>query len=197
MEYLMDEREYMRECPVTLALVAANAICFIICEFLGGSEDSDVLLRMGAAVTDRILGGEIWRLISCMFLHIGIAHLINNMIVLIALGQYVEPTIGHIKYLILYLVGGLAGSLLSVANDVMRGNTGTLSAGASGAVFALIGAYTVMAMRGKIDNRRLSFGRLAFGVCLAVLPGFYTPGVGVAAHVGGLVAGGILGLILG
>lgn len=192
----MNEREFVRRCPVTLAIVAANAILFFICELLGGSEDTGVLIRMGAAVTGRILDGEIWRMVSSMFLHIGFGHLINNMIVLIALGEYIEPITGHVKYLILYFVGGIAGSALSVLVDVWQQDLTTVSAGASGAVFALIGAYVVMVMRRKINNQRLSLGRLAFGTALAVLPGFYTPGVGVTAHLGGLIAGAVMGLII-
>lgn len=191
----MDEREYLRKCPVTAAFAALNVVCFLICEFLGGSVKTDVLLRMGAAVTERILDGEIWRLAACMFLHIGITHLINNMIVLVALGQYVEPALGHIKYAILYLLGGVAGSLLTVAVDMWQGSTGTVSAGASGAIFALIGTYAVLALRRKLTIGRLGFGRLVFGICLAVLPGFYTPGVGVDAHIGGLVCGMVLGFL--
>ena len=192
----MSEREFLRKCPVTLALVAANVVLFLICEILGGSEDTGVLVRMGAAVTQRILDGEFWRLASCMFLHIGIAHLINNMIVLIALGEFVEPVVGHVKYLILYFIGGVAGSALTVLVDIWRNHLWTVSAGASGAVFALIGAYVVMVLRRKIQNQRLSLGRLAFGVVLAILPGFYTPGVGATAHLGGMIAGAVMGLFL-
>ena len=192
----MSEREYLRKCPVTIILVAANAALFLICEFLGGSENSEVLIRMGAAQTQMITGGQYWRLFTCMFLHIGFAHFINNMIVLIALGEFVEPNTGHIKYLILYLLGGIAGSALTVLVDLMKNDTGTLAAGASGAVFALIGAYVVMVLRKKIHNQRLSIGRLIFGIALAVLPGFYTPGVGVTAHIGGMLAGMIMGFFL-
>ena len=55
----MSEREFLRKCPVTLTLVAANVVLFLICEILGGSEDTGVLVRMGAAVTQRILDGEL------------------------------------------------------------------------------------------------------------------------------------------
>lgn len=191
---MMDEREYLKKCPVTIFMVLVNVALFIICEFLGGSEDTGVLIRMGASVTERILDGEYYRLVTCMFLHIGIAHLINNMIVLIALGEYIEPVTGHVRYLILYLIGGTAGSILSVLCDIAENDTGTVSAGASGAVFALIGAYVVMVIRKRIRNQRLSLARLAFGIGLAILPGFYTPGVGVTAHLGGLIAGGVMGL---
>ena len=180
----MSEREFIRKCPVTLAIVAANVVLFLICEILGGSEDTGVLVRMGAAVTQRILDGEFWRLASCMFLHIGIAHLI------------IEPVVGHVKYLILYFIGGVAGSALTVLVDMWRNHLWTVSAGASGAVFALIGAYVVMVLRRKIQNQRLSLGRLAFGVVLAILPGFYTPGVGATAHLGGMIAGAVMGLFL-
>ena len=190
----MNERELIKICPVTIAFVTVNILIFLICEIVGGSENTDVLLRMGAGRTSLILDGQIWRLVTCTFLHIGIAHLINNMIVLVALGSWVEPVIGHLKYFILYMVGGLAGSIASALIDIWKQDMETVSAGASGAVFALIGAYVVMVLRRKIRNQRLSLGRLAFGIVLAVLPGFYTPGVGVTAHVGGLLAGAFMGL---
>ena len=100
-------------CVATYVLIGLNAVYFLISEVMGGSQDQGVMMKLGAAYTPYILDGQVWRLFTSMFLHFGITHLTSNMIVLAALGENLENMLGHVRYLLLYLVGGLCGNVLS------------------------------------------------------------------------------------
>jgi rhomboid protease GluP len=131
-----------------------------------------------------------------MFLHFGLQHLINNMLVLIFLGDILEMIAGKARYLVIYLGGGIAGNILSIMWS-MRTDDYAVSAGASGAVFAVIGAliYLVIRSRGKIDA--LAGRRLIFMAGLSILQGLTSMGIDNTAHIGGLAAGFLLACITG
>ena len=177
-------------CIVTYVLVGLNAAAFLVSEVMGGSQDQEIMLKLGAAYTPYILDGQIWRLLTSMFLHFGITHLTSNMIVLAALGENLEKMLGHVRYLVLYLIGGLCGNVCSVIADLASGSS-SVSAGASGAVFALLGAIVILYLFRR-DIFRIPVSRVIFGLALALLPGVYNEGIDLIAHVGGLVAGALL-----
>lgn len=186
----------MKKTPyATYILLAANLIVFFASELLGGSEDYATMLRLGAASAPLIKEGEYWRLFTSMFLHFGFMHLANNMIVLFALGENLENVLGPVRYALLYLLGGLAGNLLAFAHDLLIGRTG-ISAGASGAVFALLGCYVFLLLKNRRNMPRMVVGRVIFGAALALLPGFYTPGVDAFAHLGGFLFGLLFGVFM-
>ena len=108
------------------------------------------MLDCGAAYTPMIIeGGEYYRLFTCMFLHFGIEHLLNNMLVLFVLGSRLERVIGKIwNPLIIYIVGGLLGNVISVLVE-LKSMDFAVSAGASGAVFAVMGAMIYIVIRNK------------------------------------------------
>ncbi|MCR5295701.1 MAG: rhomboid family intramembrane serine protease [Lachnospiraceae bacterium] len=180
----------------TYSIMALNFVCFFVCELLGGSEDYDTMMRLGAAQADLIRSGQYYRLLTSMFLHFGFAHLANNMVVLFALGENLEGLLGPIRFALLYVLGGLAGSLLGLWHDIASGSA-AISAGASGAVFALLGAYVVLLLRRRKHMRGMSLERIFFGAGLALLPGFYTPGVDAFAHLGGFLFGILFALPMG
>ena len=122
-----------------LCLIGANLLLFLLVELTGSTGDTAQMIRWGAAYTPLIQAGEYYRLFTCMFLHFGFQHLLNNMLLLFFLGDYVERFIGKVRYLILYLAGGFLASLFSYLQDLQQGQD-TVSAGASGAVFAVLGA---------------------------------------------------------
>ena len=95
-----------------------------------------------------IQGGEYYRLFTCMFLHFGIEHLLNNMLVLFVLGSRLEQVIGKIKFLLIYLIGGVLGNVISLLIE-LRTQDFAVSAGASGAVFAVMGAMIYIVIRNK------------------------------------------------
>ena len=124
--------EELKKEPVTVFLILVNALVFLVVEFTGGSEDTLHMLQCGAAYTPSILDGEYFRIFTCMFLHFGAKHLGNNMLVLFVLGARLEPTVGRLRYLLIYLLGGIGGNILSMFLEMGTGEFG-ISAGASGA----------------------------------------------------------------
>ena len=107
--------EEIRKEPATMALILINVLVFIAVEFTGISQDAWHVLEYGAAYTPYIiLNGEVYRLFTSMFLHFGIEHLVNNMLVLFVLGSRLERVIGKIRFLLIYLLGGIAGNVVSL-----------------------------------------------------------------------------------
>lgn len=180
---------------ITLGLTAANILVFVIFTMIGDTEDVYFMLSHGACFTPAILQGEYYRLFTGMFLHFGLPHLVYNMICLIFLGDLLEKVIGSGKYLIIYLFGGLAGNLLSMAMDMRTGEY-AVSAGASGAIFAVIGALLYIIIRNKGRLGDITFQRMAMMAVLSILQGFTETGTDNAAHVGGFAAGFILAVLL-
>lgn len=180
---------------VNLSIIAVNILVFVIMEFFGDTQDTEFMLRCGAAYTPWILEGQWYRLFTSMFLHFGLSHLLNNMMILLFLGDMLEEYAGKWRYLVIYLGGGILGNLLSLYMD---GKTGDLavSAGASGAIFAVIGAIFVVLVknRGQIRYMRANRVFLVFG--LTIYHGFRTAGIDNAAHVGGVLGGMVLATIL-
>ncbi len=157
---------------------------------LGGSQNVRVLVLMGAKVNALIVAGQYWRLLTANFLHIGFLHLAFNTYALIVFGTDMERRYGHWRFLALYLLAGLGGSVLSfLANDA-------IAAGASGAIFGLLGAMIAYLITyrdefGDYGRRRLSSLFLVAGYNL--LMGFVMPGIDYFGHIGGLLTGLILG----
>ncbi|MBQ6321989.1 MAG: rhomboid family intramembrane serine protease [Lachnospiraceae bacterium] len=178
-----------------LVLVIINIAVFLVLSILGNTENAVFMLRYGACYTPAVQQGEYYRLFTAMFLHFGFIHLVYNMICLLAIGDLLEKSIGHILYLLVYLGGGLAGNLLSVAVDLKTGYY-TVSAGASGAAFAVIGALfgIMLQRRNKIPRQML--GRMGMMTALMLLQGFTQAGTDNAAHVGGALFGLASGLII-
>ena len=162
----------------------------------GNTEDPGVYAGHGASFVPLIVErGEYYRLFTSMFLHFGIEHLFNNMLVLIFLGDMLEKLAGKWRYLLIYLLGGLGGNLLSLAMELRSGEF-AVSAGASGAIFAVIGAlvFLVVRHRGRIPG--VSGRRLLLMAALSLFQGFFSTGVDAMAHLGGFLSGFVLALVL-
>ena len=130
-----------------------------------------------------------------MFLHFGIEHLLNNMVILGALGWNLELETGKIRFLIIYLVSGIGGNLLSLYLGVSSAEY-AVSAGASGAIFGLMGAllYIVAVNRGRLG--RLSGRGMLIMVALSLYFGLTSSGVDNSAHIGGLICGILITVLL-
>ena len=121
---------------INLVIVVCNILVFLAVTLTGGTESSRHMMDCGAAYAPLIESGEYYRLFTSMFLHFGIQHLINNMLLLLFLGDYLERAAGKIRYLVIYLGGGLVGNLCSYLHELSLMKTGeapAVSAGASGA----------------------------------------------------------------
>lgn len=182
---------------ITTTLIAINAIVFVILMFLGKTEDTQFILEHGAMYEPYIVEGhEYYRLVTSMFLHFGINHLMNNMIMLGALGWNLENEIGKIKFLLIYLFSGIGGNLCSLFVNQMEGRA-VVSAGASGAIFGMMGALVCTAIQRRGYVGRLNKRGLILMVFLSLYFGLTSSGVDNAAHIGGLVCGFLLQAILG
>ncbi len=132
------------------------------------------------------IGNEWWRLLTSAFLHGSFLHIAFNMFVLFALGPALERVLGHVRYLLLYLVAAMGGSVASYVFSDIR----TVSVGASGAIFGLMGALIVAGRRLQTDIRQV-----AILLSINVVIGFIAPGVDWRAHLGGLVVGALVAAV--
>ena len=190
------ELEEIKKEPVTVLLILINTLIFLVVEFTGGSENGQHMLECGAVYAPLILEqGQWYRMFSSMFLHFGAPHLINNMLVLFVLGQRLEPVTGKIKFFLIYIFGGLGGNMLSLFFDMYAGNA-SLSAGASGAVFAVMGGmiYVIIRHRGRVAD--LTVRQMLIMAAFSLYFGFASEGVDNVAHIGGLLSGFLIAVIL-
>ena len=191
------EREkYMRNNKpiITYILIFINIVMFVLMYMLGnGSENTNTLIDFGANYILLTKAGEYYRLITSGFLHIGVIHLLLNMYSLYIVGSQVEYFYGKVKYVIIYLFSLIMGSLFTVALSSVN----TVSAGASGAIFGLLGSilYFGIKYRGYIGNSLVN--QIVPVVVLNLIIGFTTPGIGNAAHIGGLIGGYLISMAVG
>ena len=182
--------------PCTVILVAINVVVFLLLSLKGMTEDGMFLLQHGAMyVPYSTEKGEYYRIFTSMFLHFGFDHLLNNMVVLAAVGWNLEYELGGLKFLILYLLSGLGGNVLSAWWDIRMGEY-AISAGASGAIFGVIGALLYVAIRNKGRIGDISGRGILFMIALSLYYGFSSGGVDNMAHIGGLAAGFVLSVLL-
>jgi membrane associated rhomboid family serine protease len=187
----------LRRLPVTLGLIAACTAAFLaVLALFGSTGDPGGLARAGANVKTWVLEhGQLWRLPSSLFLHVGFVHLALNMYGLWVLGKLVEQTHGPVRMFVIYMLAGLAGAFASA----WFGGPG-LSAGASGAVLGLLGALIAeLGLHRQAYPRRWRSALLAplvFVAAAQVVIGFFYPAIDQWAHVAGLVAGAVGGAAL-
>lgn len=184
------------EALCTTVIIVINVAVFLILSLFGDTEDAVFMFQHGAMYEPMVTQQhEFYRIFTSMFLHFGITHLLNNMVLLGALGWNLELEIGKMRFLIIYLVSGIGGNLLSLYFGILA-ETYAVSAGASGAIFGLMGAllYVVIANRGRLG--RLSGRGMLFMVILSLYFGFTSSGVDNWAHIGGLITGFVMAVIL-
>ena len=189
-----ETNEYLnpKNVPITFILVAINIIVFLVMEILGDTEDSAFMLNNGAMNPYLILyEGQWYRLFTATFMHFGIQHLANNMLLLFLLGQIFERAVGPVRYLGIYLGSGLAGSFLSFFYLCLM-NKNDIVAGASGAIFGIVGGMIIVVLCNRGSYSGISAKRMLFMAALTLYFGFATAGTDNVGHLGGLLAGIIL-----
>ncbi|HUW17553.1 MAG TPA: rhomboid family intramembrane serine protease [Actinomycetes bacterium] len=169
---------------VTKILIAVNVALYALQYVSGGRVTQDFAMQGFAVAAD----GEYYRLVTAAFLHASLTHLGLNMLALWIVGGAVESRLGRWRYLTVYFVSALAGSVLSYAVDPAV----QVSVGASGAVFGLFGAFAVMAYRLRIDVGGI-IGIIAINVVIGFVPAF---NINWRAHLGGLLAGAVLTMVM-
>lgn len=192
--FFVPQRNYI----ITPIILYINVLAFILGAILGldpVNPDAQQLVKIGANFGPYTLTGEWWRLLTSMFLHGGILHLLLNMMALVNIGMQLEALVGKTQFLLAYLLCGIAGSIASlwwVSPEI------SVSVGASGAIFGMFGMLLILLLlerehdwnskRGILTNMAIVIGiNLAYGM---------RGGIDNAAHIGGLVAGLVYGFVL-
>lgn len=179
---------------ITYSLILINILIYIIEVILSGSVfDIDIytLLFMGAKYNPLIEDGEIYRLITSCFLHGGIIHLFFNMSSLKIIGEEVEWAYGRVKYIIIYILSALGGGLFSFIF-----NRNSVSVGASGAIFGLLGAMLLFGLLNKKKIGKNYIKNIAETIGINIILGFTISVIDNSAHIGGLLFGFIAAFIL-
>ena len=169
---------------ITYALIIINVLVFLAMYIFGkGSEDTLTLLLFGANYPVLVRAGDYYRLITSAFLHVGLLHLIFNNYALYVIGSQLESFLGKAKFLIIYLVSAICGSLMS-----MLFSDG-ISVGASGAIFGLLGSLLYFGYNYRVYLGTVLKSQIIPLIILNLVIGFITPGIDNAAHIGGLLGG--------
>lgn len=167
----------------TYIFIAIQLIMFGLLEAYGGSTNTETLVKFGAKYNPLIINGEWWRFFTPIFLHIGIFHLFMNTLALFYLGTAVEKIFGHTRFLWIYLFSGFAGSAASFLFS------GSLSAGASGAIFGCFGALLYFGVSYPTLFFRTMGKNVIIVIVMNLIFGFTIPGIDNAGHIGGLIGG--------
>lgn len=178
---------------ITYTIIAVCILAFFMMYILGsGSENVNTLLMFGANYKYLVVNyHEYYRILTCIFLHIGIIHLLTNMYSLYIIGPQVENFYGKWKYLFIYLISGICGSILSLAFS------DSINAGASGAIFGLMGALLYFGYHYRVYLSNTLLRQLIPVIIVNLTISIIIPSISLSAHVGGLVGGIIASMLVG
>ena len=180
---------------ITIILIIINVLVFLLLEMIGQTESAVFMMEHGAMYPPYIQeNGEYWRLFTAMFLHFGLKHLLHNMVMLGAAGQILERAVGKIKFIVIYLIAGLGGSVLSYM-QMLQKEEYAVSAGASGALFGVVGALAWVVILHKGRYETLTGTGMLVMIALCLYYGISTGNVDNWGHIGGLVMGFLMGIV--
>jgi rhomboid protease GluP len=196
-------RSYVRLYPVNSAFLLICIVMFLIMTLSGGTTDSETLVKFGAFISPfpdsewRQHAVDLWggsldymRFISAIFIHIGFSHLLFNGFSLFVFAPELERLFGHVRYAIFFLVTGIAGNLASHLDAASRPFQGfTLSAGASGAIFGIFGAYLALVVLRRAFIDKGTYTTIVTLVVMGAIYSFLVPNVSWQGHLGGFLAG--------
>lgn len=183
---------------LTYILIGLNVLVYLVLAFMSGNIiniSDDALLIMGAQLNGLVAEGQFWRIFTAMWLHFSIFHIGINMLSLFFVGTFIEVFYGKWRYLLIYLISGIIGGILTY----FLAPPNAFAAGASGAiagVFGAIGAFFIVNRRALGPAANAMIGQWVFWLLLNVAFDVYDTGIAWQDHLGGLVAGIILGIVL-
>lgn len=178
---------------VTYGLLGITVLVYLLETLAGGSTDTMVLLQFGARYNLLIEAGQWWRLITPIFVHIGLMHIVVNGVTLYYLGMLTERIFGHWRFFVVYLLSGITGNLASAVFN----STG-LAAGASTSLFGLMGAFLMLYDTFRDDPQITALAKqfiLLAGLNLVM--DLFMSGVDIWGHIGGFVGGFLIATVLG
>jgi len=186
----IDFERRMRRLPlVTVVILVVLVVIFLAEVRVGALASREAIVAMGALARERVAAGEYWRLLTAPWLHGGVDHLVGNGIALFILGMLCEAAFGRAQFVLLYVLSGLAGSVVSLAVSVGP------SVGASGAIFGLQGAAIMLFRlhrdRLLVRDRRVGFVLLVWAI-YSIAGGLMQPFIDNGAHIGGALGGALI-----
>lgn len=191
-DFWQRQEEIYKKSYISIALLIMNVVVFLL-----STTAMTWIHDEGAMDTELVLSqGQYYRLFSAMFLHVDGKHLFNNMILLVLAGAIVENYTGRLFYILLYILSGFFGNLITMAYEI-RNNLTWISVGASGAIMGLVGFVVVWIIvnRKTFVRSRNTLFRLVLLAIFVVQACFFQEGANIAAHLGGFVTGFVLGVI--
>lgn len=178
---------------VTWILLIITIAVFLLETLMGGSQNINTLMMLGAKTNNSIQIGQWWRLFTPIFLHIGIFHIFMNGFTLLYVGQILEPMVGHWRFLVIYLLSGITGNLASFA----FGDSNAISAGASTSLFGMFAAFLALAMIYRENRFLTELGKSFLGlIVINLLMDLTMSGIDIWGHLGGAVGGFLLAYAL-
>ncbi|MBZ6010652.1 rhomboid family intramembrane serine protease [Leuconostoc gelidum] len=189
-------KQQFKNTPVTTSIFVLTVLVFFV-EFLigrGQTDDGSLLVAFGAKWGPYIkVYDQYWRLVTPIFLHAGVMHILTNMLTLWFIGPIAEETFGSRKFLGLYLFGGIVGNIMSYLFAPL-----TVSVGASSALFGMFGGLILYAVQFKHDPRIRAQGTMmGLFVVLNLMSGFFSTGIDMWGHIGGLIGGMMFAVMFG
>ena len=182
--------------PVNTIIIVINVVVFAVLTFLGDTTDVQFMHHHGANFWPSVIEEhEYYRLLTCTFIHFGISHLFNNMLVLAYIGDNLERALGKVKYLVLYLAAGSGSSAVSAVWSMFKDEY-SVSGGASGAIFGVVGALLVIVIKNRGQLEDLSSRQLMFFAGFSIYHGVTSAGIDNMAHISGFLIGALLGGLL-
>lgn len=194
----MDGENKKKYPPVTIALVVVNVLIFVIVDLFFFERGDEIAYFMALNPFLVFEKGEYWRVVTSMFYHFGIEHLVCNMLMLFFTGRLMESVFGSLRLFVLYFVSGLVASGTSLLyNGIIARERSTVvfSAGASGAIYGLVGASAVFYFIHRERFSKEEKCRAVLALVLILFGSIFDTGVGHEAHFGGFFAGVVIGII--
>lgn len=181
---------------ITYGLVIINVLLFVFMNAMCSNSLRDILYSKGALYWPAVVGeGQIYRIFTYMFLHADIQHVSNNMLLLFFVGAYVEEYMGRGRFVLVYFVSGFLAGTASMGYNILMSSQ-VWGIGASGAIFGVVGAVAGLLVLSQRTIKEITPPRLIFFIVLSLMSGFENKGIDNMAHIGGLVSGFVISLIL-
>lgn len=191
-----DKKEIMKKwLNINVLLMAVNILVWLVLCVSGDTRSAQYLFDHGAMYPPAVLEGEWYRLFSAMFLHFGAEHLISNMFMQYFLGDMLLRALNQWKFAVIYLLAGIGGNVLSLIMMLVTGDL-AVAAGASGAIYGIIGALLWIVLRNGGRFESISVPRMLLATALYIGYGFTTEGVDAWAHLGGALTGFVVAIFL-
>ena len=191
-----DQKEIIKKwLNINGLLIVSNILVWLILCMSGDTRSAQYMYDHGAMYPIAVLSGEWYRLLSAMFLHFGAEHLLSNMFMQYFLGDMLLRALSWWKFAVIYLLAGIGGNVTSLIMMLVKGDY-AVAAGASGAIYGIIGALLWVVLRNGGRFESISMPRMLLATALYIGYGFTTEGVDAWAHLGGALVGFVAAILL-